>query len=259
MSSFSRAFFKIITCLALAFSNPVSSMTFVNWVNRYNATAVNGGMAFTGNTVGLSKINNQNNPGTADSIGAYITTNLMQAGVGSYPVSFAPPATTTLSYTLNSSSAYLDLPMGSTILYAELIWGGSYGFEGENPYYMLGNIPAFLPDITSVALTSPQNINYSVAPNLTTTNFEAVTPGFGGIPAGNYIRTQDVTTIIANSGGGRYIVGGIPTTVAAADNTHNAATWTLAVVYSNPNMITSNLSLFIGAQQASNSLDPARA
>lgn len=124
---------------------------------------------------------------------------------------------------------------------------------------MLGNIPAFLPDITSVTLTSPQNINYSVAPNLTTTNFEAVTPGFGGIPAGNYIRTQDVTTIIANSGGGRYIVGGIPTTVAAADNTHNAATWTLAVVYSNPNMITSNLSLFIGAQQASNSLDPARA
>lgn len=236
---FGASFVSICSILVMVSSFSLNAV----YINRFT-TLANGGIAFTGNNLGLSKQTNNNQPGSADAIGAFITTDSSQA-VGSYPASFSPPAGTTLTWQNNSSSAYLDLPMGSTILYAELIWGGSYGFEGEIPYP--GN--PFLPDVTSITLITPQGISHSIAPDPATAQ-EAVTPGFDEM--GNYTRTQNVTAIVQASGGGRYIVGGVPATVAASDNTHNAAGWTLAVVYSNPAMITSNLTLFVGSQQASN-------
>lgn len=216
------------------------------YINRFTTTT-NGGIAFTGNNLGLSKQAANNQPGTSDAIGAFITTDSTQS-VGSYPPSLSPPAGTTLLWQNNSSSAYLDLPMGSTILYAELIWNGSYGFGGEIPY---SNNPSFLPNAASVTLITPQGISHSIAPDPGTAQ-EAITPGFNSPPMGNYTRTQDVSAIIQASGAGRYIVGGVPATIVASDDTHNAAGWTLAVVYSNPAMITSNLTLFVGCQQASN-------
>lgn len=225
------------------------SVEFTNYVQRYAAIAVNGGILFTGNALGLSKKSLENNPGNNDSIGTFITIDSSMM-TNDYPPSLAPPAGTTLTWQDNSSSAYLDLPLGSSVLYAELIWGGGYGWDGEIPYPDPYIPNTFLPDITQVKLTSPQGYVYNISPNLSATNFEATTPGFTRM--GNYVRTQDVTAIIQASGAGRYIVGHIPTTVSANDNTHNVAGWTLAVIYNNPLMITSNLSLFIGAQQASN-------
>ena len=82
--------------------------------NRFSTTT-NGALAITGNTLGLSKISNQNRAGTIGAIGAFITTNTALQ-VTSFP------AGTTLNYTQNSSTALLNIPAGSTILYAELVW-----------------------------------------------------------------------------------------------------------------------------------------
>src|SRR5262249_59940431 len=60
----------------------------------------NGAITFTGNTLGLSKASNLNQPGTSDAIGAFTTTNTaLQVGMF--------PAGTTLAFSQNSSTATL--------------------------------------------------------------------------------------------------------------------------------------------------------
>ena len=99
--------------------------------NRFSTTT-NGALAITGNTLGLSKISNQNRAGTIGAIGAFVTTNTALQ-VPTFP------AGTTLNYTQNSSTAILNIPAGSTILYAELIWGGNYLSRDQNITSVLGN------------------------------------------------------------------------------------------------------------------------
>ena len=100
----------LVVCLFLA---AAATPLHAAYVKRYT-TIANGGMTYTGNTLGLSKATNSNAPGTNGSIGAFITTNTALK-VGTVP------AGTTLNWTLNSSSALLRLPAGSSVIYAELI------------------------------------------------------------------------------------------------------------------------------------------
>ena len=81
-----------------------------NYLLRYGNTAA-GAVTFTGNTLGLAKQTQQNNPGVYDSIGAFITLNT-NSQVGTYPLG------TTLNWTNDSSAAVLRIPTNSTILYA---------------------------------------------------------------------------------------------------------------------------------------------
>ncbi len=226
------------------------------YILRYS-TLNNGGISYTGNTLGLSKRAGQNNPGTADSIGAFITTeNPLPAPVGTYP-NDGTAAGTTLNYLENSSSAILDLPPGSTVLYAELIWMGSFDFYSQ----ITGNEPD-----GPVTITTPQLNTFSVVADPATAQ-NATTPTYGcpgptptpcQCPCGNYVRSQNVTSIVQAGGAGTYTVGGVAGTSAAGDDTHNAAGWTLAVAYQNPMMFTSDLTIFVGCEQASsNTNSPA--
>lgn len=78
-----------------------------------------GAITFAGNTLGLSRSTTVGVPGTVDSIGAFTTVDT-SLQFGSYP-----PGTTD-DFKLNSSSAILNIPPGSNILYAELVWSGNY-------------------------------------------------------------------------------------------------------------------------------------
>ncbi|WP_315371673.1 hypothetical protein, partial [Paenibacillus xylanexedens] len=91
-------------------------MIFIPLVVRSTVNAT-GAITFTGNTLGLSRSETAGVPGTQDSIGGFITTNT-SLQYGTYPLG------TTSLYQSNSSAAILTLPAGSTVLYAELIWGG---------------------------------------------------------------------------------------------------------------------------------------
>lgn len=219
------------------------------YILRYNTTD-NGSISYTGNTLGLTKLAGQNNPGVADSDGAFITTNLpLPVPVGSY-VNDGTVAGTTLNYLQNSSTGVLDLPAGSTVLYAELIWSGSYSYYSE----ITGNEPN-----GPVSITTPLGQTFAImADSLTAQN--AITPGYScpgptptpcRCPCGNYVRNANVTSIVQAGGAGTYTVGAVAGTINKGDDTHNSAGWTLAVVYRNPNMFTYNMSIFVGCEQAS--------
>ncbi len=255
MSAFFKFLSSYVCVLALfVFAAPIDAA----YILRYTTTD-NGGIIFTGNTLGLSKKLQENNPGTADSIGAFITTKMpLPLPVGQY-VNDGTKAGTTLDYTQSSSSAVLDLPTGSTVLYAELIWSGSYDYFSQ--------ITGTEPD-GPVTLIAPNSNTYQFAADALTKQ-NAITPQYAcsdpqptptpcKCPCGNYVRSAMKTTanvalkdIINLAGAGTYTVGGVAGTIAAGDDTHNNAGWTLAVIYRNPNMFTYNMTLFVGCEQSS--------
>ncbi|MBS0648809.1 MAG: tandem-95 repeat protein [Verrucomicrobia bacterium] len=226
--SCAAALTKFFCLLALMYS--FSTQLEATYISIYTTTD-NGAITFTGNTLGLDKTTNQNNPGTTGSIGAFITTDTSMQ-VGSFPVG------TTLTWQNNSSTAVLDIPSGSTILHAELIWSGSYGFD---PAITLSLIQS-----STVTLITPDSVSHTITLNPAT--FQSrVNSGSNGF----YVANSDVTSILtalANSGAGTYTVGHVPATVISSENNLNCAGWTLAVVYQNPNMFTSNLTLFVGCE-----------
>lgn len=200
-------------------------MTIIALVVRATLNAT-GAITFTGNTLGLSRSAVEGVPGTLDSIGAFITTNTALK-FGSYP------SGTTNQYTLNNSSAILTLPTGSTILYAELIWGGTY-VNGTV------NLTAFINN--PVTFTTPAGTS-SITPDIATRNeFD-----LGGGALG-YVRTANVTTLIQQGMAGTYTTGNVVgTIVIPSDSTANHAGWTLAVIYQNTSLPFRNMSLRVGA------------
>ncbi len=177
----------------------------------------NGGIVMTGNTLGLSKSANANAPGQLGSIGAFTSLNL-SLQVGNFPPG------TTLDYTQNGSSAQLNLPAGSGILHAELIWGGLYRST-------VNDISGILNQ--SVLFTAPDGA-HTVAPDpATAENFVITT---SGVTVGFYVRSADVTSIVAGALGGTYSTQRVPALIEALDartSETNHAGWTLAVVYEN--------------------------
>jgi uncharacterized repeat protein (TIGR01451 family) len=206
------------------------------YVNRYSVTT-NGGITFTGNTLGLNKVANQNNPGTAGSIGAFIA-----AGANTQVGSFPSTDGTTLNWSANGSTAQLTLPLSgtNTILHAELIWSGSYSYGGQS----------VLPSINNaVTFTTPAG-SFSVSPAAATSQTLGTAGGSGTCTTTPcyYVRSANVTAQVLAGGAGTYRVGGVPATVSATENNNNTAGWTLAVVYGNPALPARNMTVFVGAE-----------
>lgn len=197
------------------------------FISRYSSIT-RGGLRLCGNTLGLSKLTNLNQAGVRGSIGAFTS---LSGTVTTFP------AGTTLDYTLDSSAAQLSLPTGSTVLYAELIWGGNCRSRNSN-------ITARIND--PVTFVTP-SATLSVTPSATTAQyFEYVT---GGITLAYYVRTAEVTSAVAAAGSGTYRVGKVPALVVpldadTADTNH--AGWTLAVVYENAAESLNYLALWTG-------------
>ena len=242
--SSSQQFLKTMLLAGTAFLFSLAAPLESTYVALNTEVAVNGSIVFAGNTLGLSKEVNQNNAGTSDAIGAFSTLDTTSQQ-GTYPQG------TTILWQENSSNAYLDIPASATVLYAGLIWSGSYGYldedgnKGEDPNIILG--PADDP----ITFITPDNVSHSVSPDSAANRRQNVQNPTVSYPAGNYSRSADVTSLVAPFGAGFYAAGGIPSTVSALDNTHNAAGWTLAVIYNDNTMPTRNLTVFQGCEQAS--------
>ena len=199
------------------------------FIQRYSDVK-KGGITFTGNTLGLSKAANQNAPGTEGSIGAFTSLNTALQ-VGTFP------AGTTLDYTQNGSRANLTLPTGSTVLYAELVWGGLFRSSVNNISALTNN---------SITFPTPQGA-FTIAPDLATAqNFNIPADN---ITVGFYVRTANVTSLVQAALGGSYSVQGVPALIEALDNRTadtNHAGWTLAVAYENPSLPLRNLTIWSG-------------
>jgi uncharacterized repeat protein (TIGR01451 family) len=201
------------------------------YVQRYS-TVTNGAVTFTGNSLGLDKAGGANGPGTAGGIGTFATLNTALVD-GTFP------AGTTSDWTKNGSSANLVIPAGSTVLYAELIWSGSYSYGGEDVSASL-NVP--------VGFQTPAGSNV-VTPSAATA--QKVGTGSGGTCSAGpcfYVRSADVTNIVKGAGAGLYSTLGVPATQGNSENNANVAGWTLAVVYQNGSLPSRNLNLFVGSE-----------
>jgi uncharacterized repeat protein (TIGR01451 family) len=206
----------------------LSTIAHAQYVQRYSIIT-NGAITFTGNTLGLSGSGTYGTPGTNGSIGTFTTTN-SSSTFGTYPAGTTNTATaSTTAYLANSSMAKLTLPSGSTVLYAELIWGGSYNVTQD--------VSANLND--AITFTTPAG-TYNISPDSTTAKT------VGGV---RYVRSQNVTGQVQLGGAGFYTVGKVPAT-ANTNSSNNTAGWTLAVIYSNPSLQERNLTLFIGAENS---------
>ncbi len=202
--------------------------------NRFSTTT-NGALAITGNTLGLSKISNQNRAGTIGAIGAFATTNTALQ-VPTFP------AGTTLNYTQNSSTAILNIPAGSTILYAELIWGGNYLSRDQNITNVLGNPVSFTTPVSTYSITSSA---------VTASNQTFVS---GSVTFGFYTRSADVTSLVQAGGSGSYTTGSVPGLVDpidASNGTINSAGWTLIVAYQNGTLPARNLTVYVAGNRVS--------
>ncbi len=221
-----RCLFLFMLCFA--------SVAQAAYVQRFS-TINNGAITFTGNTIGLNKAAGTNAPGTAGSIGTFIAAGAATQD-GTYPVG------TTASWAADASRAVLSIPAGSTVLYAELIWSGSYSYGGENVSASINN---------SVSFITPLGTN-SVAPAAASSQTLGVA-GAGGtcttVPC-YYVRSANVTALVQAAGAGTYTVGGIPATQSNTEDNANAGGWTLAVAYQNSGLPSRNLTIFVGAEVA---------
>jgi large repetitive protein len=202
------------------------------YVNRYTTTT-NGAITFVGNSLGLDGSTTSGVPGTRGSIGAFITTDTSQR-FGSFPFG------STNNWQLNSSTAMVNIPAGSTILYAELVWGGSYSYGGQDVSASLG---------TAVSFKTPSG-TYSIAPAAATSQTLGVPDGAGNcgtVGYCRYVRSANVTGLVQIGQSGTYEVGGVPATANVEPN-NNSAGWTLAIVYGNPLVPPRNLTVFVGAE-----------
>ncbi|MGL4449752.1 MAG: SdrD B-like domain-containing protein [Sarcina sp.] len=207
---------------------------------RYSTT-LKGNMRFIGNSLGLSQLTNALEPGTEGNLGAFISLDLSNK-VNTFPNG------TTLDYLKNGSSATLNLPIGSTVIRAELIWGGLYAFN-----YTSTINPAEPPSSKSIfnLINNPILFNgIHVTPTSITAQEHSFTnPSFGSFSW--YIRSADVTTIVQNNGGsGTYSVQQVPGLIEKISNytsRTNHLGWTLAVIYKNPLEEYTNAYLYVGA------------
>lgn len=197
------------------------------FTTRYQKT-IKGNLVQIGNTLGLSKASNTLAPGTLGSIGAFITTNASLQAPGW-------PPNTTLNFTQNSSPAQLILPVGASVDYAELIWSASYVVPGGDVTASIGN---------AIRLVDPLgNVN-----NLTATgvNITGIGLSEGGENSTNYVKSVNVTSIVAAAGSGTYVCGGVPCTMSASANFTQYAGWSLYVIYRRTLDPVRNIVLFVG-------------
>ncbi|MGL5329539.1 MAG: beta strand repeat-containing protein, partial [Peptostreptococcaceae bacterium] len=210
--------------------------------NRFTSTT-NGAITFIGNTLGLSQQTNTSNAGTAGSIGAFVNNNTTAQANATWP------AGTTFNFSQNSSQAILNIPAGSTVLHAELIWGGNYLTVNQNIQAQLNN---------SVTFTTPSG-TFSIAPDPATAQQVTFLSAVAGSNLGMYSRSQDVTSLVQAAGNGTYSTGRVPGIVdpsnTSTSDTNNAG-WTLAVIYENSALPLRNMTLYNGLDIISTTLNP---
>ena len=182
------------------------------------STIANGNIALIGNTVVTAPASNPN------------ATNA-QNGVGSFLdwYQFNPMANVNVvgvSVT-NASSATLNMPAGSTVLFAGLFWGGfSKGFKDT--------------DLQTVRLATPTSggsFTTLVAP-------AANLSGPAGVKNDEYAAWINVTSQVGAAGNGVYTVANVATEPTAGTKRYGG--WSLVVAYGNPADPPRSLTVFNG-------------
>ncbi|PKN55198.1 MAG: hypothetical protein CVU56_22660 [Deltaproteobacteria bacterium HGW-Deltaproteobacteria-14] len=188
---------------------------------RFSVTA-HGALTMTGNALGLSS-DGAAGPGTVGSIGAFVTTDPSLQAPGGWP------AGTTTDWTLNAAAATLRLPVGATVLHAELVWGA-----------YLDDLPAG-PIAEPVRVTPPGGASVDVDP--------AAGVAFDDAAKDFYARAVDVTALVAAHGAGTWTVGHVPASLGCGSDCNlRSAGWTLVVAYARADLPLRDLGVWVGLE-----------
>lgn len=208
-------------------------------IKRFS-TLTQGGLCFIGNSLGLSKAFNENNPGTLTSTGAF-TTMEHSNKQGNWTKIIHPKnkENITLNWTKNSSYTLLSLPLNSEIIYAELIWGGSIISKSRQNLLNLINTPISL----TINMCDCGCNSFTISPDPITQSKIFTLDGDCW-----YTNSADITTLINQYSQGNISVGGIVATNDPLNNESNGAGWTIAIIYSNKTLPTKNISLYAGSE-----------
>jgi uncharacterized repeat protein (TIGR01451 family) len=224
---------RLALVASLCVSSLVAQAAYVNLTPT--PIIVNGAMVFAGNTIGLNKNATTNAPGNSGAVGAFMKVN-DNCTLDATSTDGTYPAGTTSNWRVGGSCAAVDIPAGAVVKKAQLIWSGSYNYNGEN-------VSANLND--AVTLLRPNGTTATITPAA-----DGTAQTLGGTGPFYYTRSADVTALV--TAGGTFGVRGIPATQADAQASANTGGWTLAVIYELSSLPARAMSMFAGAELGGN-------
>ncbi len=195
--------------------------------------------------------------GTAELVSYNLSPSYFSAGVNSIAVEvhLRAASSTEMSFdmevlglqnnsTFNSSSADLNLPSCSQLLFAGLYWGASQGSNGTNIAWRVGE--------TNVKLKIPGAGTYTTITSTQTDYHDGVISP--GLPHTGYRCFADITSLLNTSNpNGTYTVADL---VGPLGISNTSGGWTIVIAYSNPSLQLRNLTVFDGSA-IMNGGDPA--
>lgn len=190
------------------------------------------------------------NPGAAENVTFNLSPAFFTAGVNTIAVEVHLRATNSVDMsfdmevvesnnggTFNSSTADLNLPSCSNVLFAGLYWGADQGNSGTDSTWITAGFNTIKLKIPGAATytthTSTQTNTHSLAWS---------TPGFDHT---GYLCFKDITSIINTSNAnGTYTVADV---IGPAGIRNASGGWTIVIAYSNPSLLPRNLTVFDGS------------
>ena len=217
---------------------------YINGTERVRNNMPAGGIAY--GTLASANIT----PGAAEAVSVNLSPAFFTAGVNTIAVEVHLRAanSTDMSFdmqvsglgdngTFNSSTADLNLPACSQVLFAGLYWGADEGTSGTDSTWMtagFNTIKLKIPGAASyTTLTSTQTDRHSLAWS---------TSGFNHT---GYLCFKDITSLInSTNANGTYTAADI---IGPIGVTNSCGGWTIVIAYSNPSLQPRNLTVFDGS------------
>ena len=226
-------------------------VVYINGVERIRDNMPGGGVNYS--TLASSNIT----PGSAEAVTYNLSPAFFTAGVNTIAVEVHLSSTSNadMSFdlevsgigdngTFNSSTADLNLPSCSNVLFAGLYWGAGEGVNGGSTAWITGE--------TNCKLKLPGAASYTNITSVQTDYYNS------GAPAGfNYTGFQcfaNITALVnATNPNGTYTLANVCPPIGK----NNAfGGWTIVIVYGNPSLVSRNLTVFDGCAVVQKSNPP---
>ncbi len=218
-------------------------VVYVNGIERVRNNMPTGGITYS--TLASSNIT----PGAAEAVSVNLSPAFFSAGVNTIAVEVHLRTTNSadMSFdmevqglsnaeTFNSSSADLNIPACSQVLFAGLYWGADQGTSGTDSAWITAGF-------NTVKLKIPGASSYTT---LTSTQTDKHTAAYSpGLPHTGYLCFKDITSLInTTNANGTYTAADV---LGPIGITNSCGGWTIAIAYANSSLQPRNLTVFDGS------------
>ncbi|MGB5008104.1 MAG: T9SS type A sorting domain-containing protein [Ferruginibacter sp.] len=218
-------------------------VVYVNGVERVRNNMPGGVVAY--GTLASANIN----PGAAEAVSVNLSPAFFNAGVNTIAVEVHLRATNSVDMsfdmqvsgldnngTFNSSTADLNLPACSEVLFAGLYWGADEGISGTDSAWITAGF-------NTIKLKIPGAATYTT---LTSTQTDRHSAAYSpGLPHTGYLCFMDITSLInTTNANGTYTAADV---LGPIGITNACGGWTIVIAYSNQTLQPRNLTVFDGS------------